>query len=217
MSASDSILTMNREACSLLCGGDATAASKILVGALPQLRDLQGNPGACCMPLNTADEQLLVKPMCIGSVEHQCATFRIYNFALHIHGNKDETAMNQQSLTQISAILLYNTALSFQLAGMAAGAEQNALKKALTMYDMALSLVDMTSLAGRLLLLACLNNKGSIMAWFCEHGAVQECLGFLHYILSTPGHAPEIQCLGVLEIQMNVALLFGEHCHAPAA
>ena len=83
---------MNREACSLLCSGDYLAASKVLANALPLLRDIQVKHVTGCIPFSTPEEQLLVKPMRINPLEQQCSSFRIYDFALHVHGNGTETS-----------------------------------------------------------------------------------------------------------------------------
>ena len=163
-----------------------------------------------------SDNQVVhVQPIRVDQHEHDCSSFYLYNWALLILG--DDSTMGPATASQISAIVLYNTGLCYQMMGMAAIAEQSFHQKALKMYNMALSLVDPGQTSGRLLQLASLNNKGTIMAWFYEHRAAQECLGYLQHLLANNVEIHEAQREDMLEIRMNVALLLARHNHAAAA
>jgi hypothetical protein len=203
-----SIVSMNSEACSLMSMGKFRHAGRILVGALSGIQRYQSDQEPTVATIAVISVQLIP----IRTKEHECSSFYLYDRALQI-----DASVGVPTMEQLSAVILYNTGLCYHNMSKNARNEQDSLLKALKMYEMAMSLVDLSRPMGRLIHLASINNKGHIMACFYEHNAAQECLGYLQYLLANASENAEVQRDDIMEIRLNVALLYGERMHAAAA
>jgi hypothetical protein len=195
------------------------AAGKLLVDGLAQVQQHQAFFETCPVdePTNDEHNELQVRPVRIGQIDRGCSPYCLYNWALVIEGAHTEGFASLHNATRVCAIILYNTGLCYMAMGISMGKEYDSFQKALKMYNMAMSLLDLDHETDRLIQLASFNNIGYIMASFYEYSATQECLRSLQYLLTTAGATDDAQREDVMEIRMNVALLYGEHIHAAAA
>ncbi|GKY90827.1 hypothetical protein MPSEU_000055500 [Mayamaea pseudoterrestris] len=213
-----SILSLNTRACCLMSANKYRDAGILLVSAL---RQIQQGQSVSCRSVSTVmtehDKDLVLQPMRIGKDDHDCSSFSLYNWAILVMDHDVQATKTLKNEIKLSALLLYNTGLAYQAMGMEEGSEQVSFQMALKMYNIALSLLCTCDSSDRLLRLALLNNKGFIMSYFCEFDEAQACLAHIKFLLATIYAPEEAQREDILEIRMNVALLFGKHSHAAAA
>ncbi|GKY93959.1 hypothetical protein MPSEU_000362800 [Mayamaea pseudoterrestris] len=223
----NSVLALNGDACLLMEAGNYRAAGKLLVDGLAWIRrqeaELELASEMESQGKHVQDErEIKFEPVRIGLKDQGCSSFYLYNWSLLVTNDTQgeaERSANLHNVARICASLLFNTGVCFQAIGMLECAGQAiSMQKALRMYNMAMSLLDLNYEADRLIQLAALNNKGCIMASFCDQEGVQNCLASLQYLLTTIDATTDVaQREDMLEIRMNVALLYGEPTHSPAA
>lgn len=200
-----------------MCMGNYRAAGNLLLVAL-HLLDGSQCKFSTGVSIGCEGQDLQIQPVMIHWREAESSFFYLYHWAFTIARVSDgDSSSLFLSDTRITAILLYNTGLCCQAMGMAETTEHAFFNEAFKLYTMALLLLDFGDTNDRLLHLAVLNNRGFIMACFYEYGAAQECLGSLKYLLETTKTSEWAIREHVLQIHMNVTLLYGEHTHAGAA
>jgi hypothetical protein len=216
---SESALSLNNRACILMSANKYRDAGILLVSALRQIQEGQNSGKSLDQIANEHDKDLLLQPIRIGKDDHECSSFSLYNWALLVLNvdNSCDALSSVRTEIQLSAVLLYNTGLCYQAMGMAESTEPLSFQMALKMYNIALSVLCTCDRPARLLCLALENNKGYIMSYFYEFDEAQLCLANIKTLLTTIYAPEEVQREDILEIRMNVALLFGQHSHAAAA
>jgi tetratricopeptide (TPR) repeat protein len=192
----------NQKAVALLEEGERDEAIAFFRSALLGIRQCvesssqSGQQGIACRqsptgPLNGRETKNLIFSLALGDChelsESQTAApdnlFSFYNHAF-VFGNLPEitTRTSQQEIhhdTMISAVLIFNLALSFYGKGLCAGGPKSTkyLRKALHLYSMAISLIaDESGFEElRALELASWNNIGYIYSHFSEHENAMKC------------------------------------------
>ncbi|GKY98622.1 hypothetical protein MPSEU_000818900 [Mayamaea pseudoterrestris] len=227
MSSSNAI-DLNSKACALMCESNFIVAASLLTRALREIQGAQKHDHDYdCSPchdysLSLKMNDLSIRPVRISPKQHDVSVFRIYNWALLIT-DMDVVVCSSDEIqlaARICAILMYNLGLCFQAIGMIEGSDkQVSFHKAIRAYDASSMLLQSSGCDQRLLRLAILNNKGCIMAYcYSDYSAAQECLGALQHLLRTVHCAEEV--VGredLMEIHLNVVLVYGRHAHASAA
>jgi hypothetical protein len=191
-------------------------AGALLVTALQQVQESQ----RVRHPIHDLDKDntdIFIQPVRIGKDDRDCSSFSLYNWTFLVMDHDQNATLSISNQVKISALILYNTGLCYTAMGMAEGTEHASFQMALRMFDIALSLLNSSDRTDCLLRLALLNNKGYIMAHNFEFDEAQACLGNIKFLLSSINAPEEVQREDILEVRMNVALLFGKHSHAASA
>jgi hypothetical protein len=215
MSKSNAV-ALNTKACALMCVNKFQEATTDLIAALRLIQSTEEKNSNSSHHEKVNAKDLLIRPVRIATDHQDQSFFHIYNWALVIIGNIDHEDV--QDVSRICAVILYNLGLCFQAIAMEEEMDRTSLDKAFRMYDAASMLLDSSGCTEWIARLAIMNNKGCIMACcYSDYGGAQECLGTLQYLLTTVDGAEEIDREDILEIRMNVALVYGRHAHAGAA
>ncbi|GKY93960.1 hypothetical protein MPSEU_000362900 [Mayamaea pseudoterrestris] len=208
------VLSLNKDACSLMVAGDFKRAANILIAALRQIHCC--NSQAYLESAMPEENTLCVQPIRIENIMPERSSFYLYNWAFLVTDGRTDVA-SVHDATRACAILLYNTGLCFQAIGMREGTERESCGKALKLYNMGLSLLSVLNDSDQLLRIALLNNKGYIMHCLYEYKEAQVCLSSLQSLLTRADLPSGARREDIIEILMNVALLFGGHPSAACA
>jgi tetratricopeptide (TPR) repeat protein len=167
---------------------------------------------------NNKTSDIIFRPLQVATYHQDQSSFHLCNRAfLIVLADKDkELRTNVHDEARISAVIMYNLGLCFQ-ARQRTQDQCSALDKAVKLYSAAVTLLEFSSSDDRLLQLALLNNQGYILACTNNYNALQQCLKALSEIFAMSARLGEFRREDIVEIQMNVVLLFGNHTHASAA
>jgi tetratricopeptide (TPR) repeat protein len=152
--------------------------------------------------------------------------FSFFERALVIDNAKLAVASSMAGQDCITAVVLFNAALTLHLQGRRnICLEKTSFKKALQLYKMAfgimerwLDLVDSDDEVNLLVYLAALNNMGHIYSHFCEGREAQHCLQLLHVMLQTAkSSGVNIFSDEYFVFSMNALILRGQEVAAAAA
>jgi len=144
-------------------------------------------------------------------------TYSLYNRAFVLAEGQDDYTVLVQHRNRTGAILLYNLALVHHNIGIHRGVSM-ALSHALRLYDMSLETIDHSAslLEFQKLILALLNNMGSIHAHFHNWEQTQMCLFNLKTVLTATSPTLTLDEDYVFFF-LNAMFQCKELCFAPAA
>lgn len=207
------ITALNTKACSFMSAGRYKEAGQLLLTALQQIK-------SCILPTPSVQQDpssdIFLQPCRVEVNNHDTTCLSLYRWA--ILADENGTSSCEDVIRQLSAVLLYNMGLSYQVMGMQDGSERS-FQVALSLYSHAISLLSADAGAQLPLRFALLNNRGCILEHFCEFRKAQECLAIVGHLLDVfyPVSPNELSREDLLDIRMNVTLSLGLHSHAATA
>jgi hypothetical protein len=148
--------------------------------------------------------------------------FSFYDRALVIDNAKLAVAFSIGGQGCITAVVLFNAALTLHLQGRRnICLQQTSFKKAFQLYKMASEIIDFVHCdheVNLLVYLAALNNMGHIHSHFCEGREAQHCLQLLHVGLeNVKSSGIDLFSEEYLLFSMNALILRGQEVAAAAA
>ena len=198
------------------------------LGQLHKLDDAQSindsrQTDECVCKLLWEETTLRFHPLQFETVIPDDMVFRPLNCTFLVSAGDQVLADKTTALdAELTAFLIYNIAVCYQTLGFQGyqcKAHLHALK-VLELYEAALSLLEScygTANTDLMLPLAILNNKGCVLSYFHDFQAAQVSLGSLKHLLDMVVGAHDIRSCDILELQMNVALIYVQYYPAAAA
>jgi tetratricopeptide (TPR) repeat protein len=179
-------IALNNKAVAMINAGELEAAIPIICEALHTARDMvEEGEDKNHLPLHLTLDGLMTKCVHIdNSGDSQEQKTFMYRCAIHIDDAAEDTTYSYESRAVVSAVLIFNLALAYQLeAAKTTTGNDRYLKKAAKLYELAYRMPREEQLeSSTLFSMTCINNMGLVYQDLRDIVAARKCF---EHLLST--------------------------------